>query len=112
MVCRRTLPPSERPLSAARGKARQCAVILSRRARPGARRPQTAGRGQHNAVDDAATRRRLLDGHGVEVGGLGSRPGRRGGPDQVEPAPDATPELADPDADTPLDVDPLSRDDG
>ncbi len=34
------------------------------------------------------------------------------GPDQVEPAPDATPELADPDADTPLDVDPLSRDDG
>ena len=34
------------------------------------------------------------------------------GPDQVEPAPDATPELPDPDPDTPLDVDPLSRDDG
>ena len=30
----------------------------------------------------------------------------------VDPAPDATPELADPDPDTPLDVDPLSRQDG
>ena len=34
------------------------------------------------------------------------------GPNQVEPAPDATQELPDPDPDTPLDVDPLSRDDG
>ena len=32
--------------------------------------------------------------------------------EQVDPAPDATPELADPDPDTPLDVDPLSRQDG
>ena len=30
----------------------------------------------------------------------------------VDPAPDATPELADPDPDTILDVDPLSRQDG
>ena len=30
----------------------------------------------------------------------------------VDPAPDATPELPDPDPDTPLDVDPLSRQDG
>lgn len=32
--------------------------------------------------------------------------------DQLNPTPDATPELADPDPDTPLDVDPLSRPDG
>ena len=32
--------------------------------------------------------------------------------EQVDPVPDATPELPDPDPDTPLDVDPLSRDDG
>ena len=31
---------------------------------------------------------------------------------EVQPAPDATPELADPDPDTPFDVDPLSRQDG
>lgn len=30
----------------------------------------------------------------------------------VDPAPDATAELPDPDPDTPLDVDPLSRQDG
>lgn len=30
----------------------------------------------------------------------------------IDPAPDATPELPDPDPDTPFDVDPLSRQDG
>ena len=31
---------------------------------------------------------------------------------EVQDGPDATPELADPDPDTPMDVDPLSRPDG
>lgn len=34
------------------------------------------------------------------------------GDPEVNATPDATPELADPDPDTPLDVDPLSRPDG
>ncbi len=35
-----------------------------------------------------------------------------GGDDAIDPAPDGAPELADPDPDTPVDVDPLSRQDG
>lgn len=35
-----------------------------------------------------------------------------GGEEALDPAPDGAPELPDPDPDTPLDVDPLSRQDG